>query len=50
MTGKHDDRIMACMIALHGILYEHYVVSYQTVDVKRIYKNPVEEFDSKLMA
>jgi len=41
---------MACMIAYHGILYEHYVMTYQQDNIEREYKNPLEKFDAEIMS
>jgi hypothetical protein len=48
MIGKKDDMVMGTMIALHGVIYEHFVATYNTTNIERKYKNPLEAFDAQL--
>lgn len=50
MSWKHDDTVMACMIAYHWVLYEHYVVQYAKDDIPRKYNNPLEKFDAQIQS
>lgn len=50
MVGKNDDMVMATMIALHGVIYEHFVATYAQTNIERKYRNPLEAFDASLMS
>ncbi len=50
MSWKHDDMIMAAMIAYHWVLYEPWVETYKNLKIERKYTNPLEKFDQELMS
>ena len=50
MSWKHDDMIMAAMIAYNWILYENWVETYEEVKIDRSWETAVETFDRKLMS
>lgn len=50
MSNKKDDMVMGTMIALHWVLYEPFIVTYNNTNFERKYKNPIEEFDAKLLS
>lgn len=50
MSWKHDDMIMAAMIAYNWILYENWVETYEEVRIDRSWETGVETFDRQLMS
>lgn len=50
MSWKHDDLIMATMIAYNWVLYEHFIATYDQVNIERKCSNPLEKFDRAILS
>lgn len=50
MIKKNDDLIMGTMIAYHWVLYEHFVVRYETDTIPKKYNNALEKFDAQILS
>jgi len=50
MSWKHDDMIMASMIAYHWVLYEHFIATYTNIKIERKHVNALEKFDQELLS
>lgn len=50
MSWKHDDLIMAFMIAYNWVLYEYFIATYATAKIERTNSNPLEKFDQEILS
>lgn len=50
MSGKHDDLIMAFMIAYNWVLYEYFIATYESTKIERKNSNPLVEFHQSIMS
>lgn len=50
MSWKHDDLIMAFMIAYNWVLYEYFIATYAATKIERKNVNPLEKFDQEILS